>query len=62
MSRAARTALWIWAVVSLLVLLSLLGIYLRLGSDGFAVFIRQPPLINLPVTLASVTLTWLRSL
>lgn len=59
MRRASRSALWVWAVISLLICLSLLGIYLRLGSAGFGVFIRQPPLINLPVTLASVTLTWL---
>lgn len=59
MTRASRTALWVWAALSFLVALSLLGIYLKLGSDGFAVFIRQPPLINLPVTLSSVTLMWL---
>ncbi len=59
MTRAARAALWVWAALSLLIALSLLVIYLRLGSDGFAIFIRQPPLINLPVTLASVTLMWL---
>ncbi len=59
MRRASRAALWVWAALSLAVALSLLVIYLRLGSAGFAVFIRQPPLINLPVTLASVTLMWL---
>lgn len=59
MTRASRAALWVWAVISLLIVLSLLVIYLRLGSQGFGIFIRQPPLINLPVTLASVTLMWL---
>ncbi len=34
-------------------------IYLRLGTAGFSIFIRQPPLINLPVTLASVALIWI---
>ncbi len=59
MTRASRAALWVWAAISLLIVLSLLVIYLRLGSQGFGIFIRQPPLINLPVTLASVTLMWL---
>ncbi len=59
MKGAARAALWFWAALSFLVALSLLVIYLKLGSNGFAVFIRQPPLINLPVTLSSVTLMWL---
>jgi hypothetical protein len=59
MRRSARTALIAWAGLSLLVAASLLLIYLRLGSTGFEVFIQQPPLINLPVTLASVALLWL---
>jgi hypothetical protein len=59
MQRAARTALIAWAGLSLLVAASLLLIYVRLGSTGFEVFIQHPPLINLPVTLASVALTWL---
>lgn len=59
MTRAARIALFLWAAISLLVAASLWVIFLRLGTDGFAVFIKQPPLINLPVTLASVSLMWL---
>ena len=59
MTRAARTALFVWAAITLLVAASLLWIYLRLGSNGFGVYIQQPPLINLPVTLASVALLWL---
>jgi hypothetical protein len=59
MTRASRIALILWAAISLLVAASLLVIYLKLGTDGFGVFIKQPPLINLPVTLASVTLVWL---
>lgn len=54
-----RAALTAWAGLSLLVAASLLLIYVRLGSTGFEVFIQQPPLINLPVTLASVALLWL---
>jgi Glycosyltransferase family 87 len=59
MMRSARLALYGWAALSLLVIASLGIIYLRLGTDGFGIFIQQPPLINLPVTLASVTLVWL---
>ncbi len=59
MRRSSRTALIIWAAITLSVAASLLVIYLRLGTDGFSIFIQQPPLINLPVTLASVTLLWL---
>ena len=58
-NRPFRIALIIWAAITGLVAASLLVIYLRLGSDGFGVFIQQPPLINLPVTLASVALVWL---
>jgi hypothetical protein len=59
MRRSSRTALILWAAITLLVAASLLVIYLRLGTDGFSLFIQQPPLINLPVTLSSVTLMWL---
>jgi hypothetical protein len=59
MQRSARTALIAWAGLSMLVAASLLLIYVRLGSTGFEVFIQHPPLINLPVTLASVALMWL---
>ncbi len=59
MRRAARTGLFVWAAISLLVAASLLVIYNRLGTEGFGVFIQQPPLVNLPVTLASVALVWL---
>ncbi len=59
MIRSARTALYAWAALSLMVAASLWVIYLRLGTDGFGIFIQQPPLVNLPVTLASVSLLWL---
>ena len=59
MRRTSRTALILWAAITVLIAASLLVIYLRLGTDGFSLFIQQPPLINLPVTLASVTLLWL---
>jgi hypothetical protein len=56
---SARTALIVWVGLSLLVAASLWVIQLRLGTGGFAVFIQQPPLINLPVTLASVAMVWI---
>ena len=59
MKRASRNALITWAAITLLVAASLLVIYLKLGTNGFSIFIQQPPLINLPVTLSSVALLWL---
>jgi hypothetical protein len=59
MMRSARIALYCWAALSLMVAASLGAIYLRLGAEGFSLFIQQPPLINLPVTLSAVTLVWL---
>jgi hypothetical protein len=59
MRRSARIALYGWALLSVLVAVSLGAIYLRLGAQGLAIFIQQPPLINLPVTLSSVALVWL---
>jgi len=59
MMRSARVALMAWAGVSLLIAASLWVIQVRLGPAGFETFIQQPPLINLPVTLASVALVWL---
>ncbi len=59
MIKAARTALIAWAAVTFLVAVSLLWIYLRLGADGIALYIQQPPLIDLSITLASAALVWL---
>ncbi len=59
MSKAARTALIVWAAITLLVAVSLLWIYLRLGPGGLSLYIQQPPLIDLSITLASAALVWL---
>ncbi len=59
MTKAARTALIVWAAITLLVAVSLLWIYLRLGTSGIAQYIQQPPLIDLSITLASAALVWL---
>ena len=59
MRRTTRIALAIWAAVTSLILASIAIIYLRLGAEGFGVFIQQWPLTNLPITLASTSITWL---
>lgn len=59
MRLAARSALLTWGGLSLLMAAASLVIYLKMGYTGFDVFIQQPPLINLPVTLWSVALVWL---
>ena len=55
----AKRSLLAWGVLTFLVLASLLGIWLWRGPDGFEVAIQRGPYTNLPVTLASVTVTWL---
>ena len=59
MIRTARTAVIVWAAITVLIAVTLLWIDLRLGAEGFAVYIQQPPLIDLSVVLASVGITWL---
>jgi hypothetical protein len=59
MIKAARTALIVWAVATVVVALSVLWIDLRLGAAGLSQYIQQPPLIDLSITLASVALVWL---
>ncbi len=59
MIRAARTALIVWTAITVLIAVSLLWIDLRLGAAGFALYIQQPPLIDLSVVLASVGMAWL---
>lgn len=55
----AKRALFAWGVLTFLVLASLLGIWLWRGPGGFEVAIQRGPISNLPVTLASVAVTWL---
>ena len=55
----SKRALLLWGILTILVLTSLLGIWLWRGADGFDVAIQRGPFTNLPVTLASVTATWL---
>jgi len=59
MNRALRTALASWAVITFLVIASLIAIQLRSGREGFELFIQQWALTNLTIMLASTALTWL---
>jgi hypothetical protein len=59
MSKNFKAALAFWLIVTSLVIASLAAIYLRNGMTGINLFIQQWPLSNLPVTLASTTITWL---
>ena len=49
----------LWSMLTALIAASILFIFLRWGGAGFKLFIEQWPLEYLPITLASVTFTWL---
>jgi len=55
----ASTVFLIWGVLTILVIISLLGIWLWLGADGFETAIQRGPYTNLSTALASVAFTWL---
>ncbi len=57
--KASQYALLAWAALTLLLLVSLGGLWLWRGGQGFEVAIQRGPISNLPVTLAAVTVTWL---
>ena len=59
MKYSLEKAFQIWLGLTLLIIASLIAIYLRNGIDGINLFIQQWPLSNLPVTLASTSLTWI---
>lgn len=52
-------ALYIWTAFTALIVFQVVRTYLRHGADGFNIFIQQGPFTHLPITLASVALTWL---
>ena len=54
-----RAALWIWGILSALVILSVAVLYAWRGPAGIEAVLRTGHLSNLTVTLASVTVTWL---
>jgi len=57
--RILSIPLIIWGGITFFVLVSILFIGMRWGSQGFEVFIQDWPLSHLPTTLASVAITWL---
>ena len=59
MKHSLQTALKSWIGLTLLIIASLVGIYLRNGTAGLNLFIQQWPLSNLVVTLGSTGITWL---
>ena len=59
MKHSLQTAFKSWIGLTLLVIASLVGIYLRNGTTGLNLFIQQWPLSNLVVTLGSTAITWL---
>src|SRR5271157_2284017 len=54
-----KLALILWSMLTVLIAASILFIFLRWGWAGFKIFVEQWPLEYLPITLASVTFTWL---
>lgn len=59
MKHSLQTAFKLWIGLTSLVIVSLIAIYLRNGTEGLNLFIQQWPLSNLVVTLASTAITWL---
>ncbi len=59
MWRAIRNALIGWGIITALILLEFAWIYIRHGFDGFQAFMQQGAYTHIPITLASVALTWL---
>ncbi|MFZ5820610.1 MAG: glycosyltransferase family 87 protein [Chloroflexota bacterium] len=57
--RVARRALLAWCALTLLLLVSLAGLWLWRAGDGFELAIQRGPISNLPVTLAAAAMTWL---
>jgi hypothetical protein len=59
MRQALQNTFRVWVALTFVVMLSLVAIYLRNGTNGLNLFIQEWPLSNLAVTLASTSLTWL---
>jgi hypothetical protein len=57
--RTNLIALITWAILTTLILASILFIALRWGQEGFELFIQEGVFTHLPTTLASVAFTWL---
>jgi hypothetical protein len=59
MTKIIRSALIGWGIITGLIILEFVWIYSRHGFDGFRAFIQEPVYTLVPITLASVALTWL---
>jgi hypothetical protein len=59
MARIIRSALIGWGVITALIVFEFIWIYSRHGFAGFDAVLQDGPFTNLPITLASVALTWL---
>ena len=59
MVRTLRSALIAWGIITGLVILEFNWIYSRHGLDGFQAFTQESIYTLVPITLASVALTWL---
>ena len=59
MIRVIRNALFSWIIVTCLIIFESTWIYVRNGLAGFSAFMQEGPYTNVPLTLASVAITWL---
>jgi len=59
MTKAIRNALIGWGVITILIIFEFVWIYSRHGLDGFQAFMQEAVYTHIPITLASVAITWL---
>ena len=59
MTKAIRNALIGWGIISLLIIFQFIWTYSRHGLDGFKTFMQESVYTHIPITLASVVITWL---
>jgi hypothetical protein len=59
MTRTVRNALIAWGAITVLILLQFVWIYSRHGFAGFDAFMQEAIYTHIPITLASVGLSWL---
>lgn len=59
MTRTVRNALLCWGGITCLIIFQFIWIYSRHGWDGFQAFMQEAVYTHIPITLASVAITWL---
>lgn len=59
MTRTIRNALIVWGAVTGLITFEFIWIYSRHGLEGFEAFMQEAVYTHIPITLASVAMTWL---